>query len=367
MQKQILHKMKKSIYKTRTLFVTLLIILSSSLSAQELEKKYHEEYVVEKGTTLDLNNKYGTIVVKTSDTDKVIIDIEVTLRDPNKDRAERLLSYINVDFSEHNDRISVSTVIDSKFNFSGWNSVSRRFSINYFVTMPVWLDLEIVNRYGDTDLDDISGRVNLDIKYGNLTASHLYRGNEKPLNRITLAYGKGSIKESGWLDMTLRYVNGFILNTNTALLLDSKYSKIQIGNVSSMVAVVKYDNIDIDRMNNLVLDAGYTDVKISTLTNKLELDAGYGSITIDEIPAGFQSLDIKSKYSGISLDIDSDANYRREADISYGGLKYNENNFQLRKRIIENNSTRISGITGNDPDPEATVTINSSYGAIRLD
>jgi len=358
--------MKKSIYKNGTLFATLLIILSSSLSAQEMEKKFHKQYVVEKGTILDLNNKYGTIVIETSETDEVIIDIQVTLRDPNKDRAERLLNYIDVDFSENDERISVSTVIDDKFSFKGWNSVSRRFSINYFVSMPVWLDLELVNRYGDTDLDDISGRVDIDIKYGNLTASNLNRGNEKPLNKITLAYGKGSIEKSDWLDLNLRYVNGFILNTNTALLLDSKYSKIQIGDVSSIVAVVKYDNIDIERLNNIVMDAGYTDIKIGTLSNKLEIEAGYGSLTVDEIPDGFQSLDIKSKYTGISMGIDREANYRLEANISYGGLKYNEDNFQLRKRIIENNSTEISGIAGKDPEPESTVRINSSYGAIRL-
>ena len=51
--------------------------------------------------------------------------------------------------------------------------------------------------------------VNLDIKYGNLTAGKLTRGNIKPLNSLNLAYGKGTIDEAGWLDLTVRYVGSF--------------------------------------------------------------------------------------------------------------------------------------------------------------
>ena len=90
-------------------------------------------------------------------------------------------------------------------SFNGWSDDSRRFTIDYDVKMPVWMDLSLVNKYGNTDLDDLYGLVDLDIKYGNLTASKLTRGNEKPLNTLNLAYGKGSIDDAGWLDATVRY------------------------------------------------------------------------------------------------------------------------------------------------------------------
>ena len=74
------------------------------------------------------------------------------------------------------------------------------------VKMPVGTDLTLSNKYGNTDIDELHGLVNLDIKYGNLTAGKLTRGNVKPLNKLNLAYGKGSIDEAGWLDLNDRYV-----------------------------------------------------------------------------------------------------------------------------------------------------------------
>ena len=97
-------------------------------------------------------------------------------------------------FQKAQTSLSAKTVIDDKFNFSGWGSSSRKFSIDYTVKMPVGIALTLANKYGDTDIDELHGLMNLDIKYGNLTAGKLTRGNVKPLSKLILAYGKGSIR-----------------------------------------------------------------------------------------------------------------------------------------------------------------------------
>ncbi len=358
--------MKKLVYKSGTLLATSIFLLSFTLSAQELTKEFHEEYTAKQGTTLDINNRYGDIVLHTSETNQVVIDVKVTVKYPNRERAEKLLSYIDVRFSQEGDVISAKTIIDEKFSFTNWGSDSRRFSIDYNIAMPVWMNLTMANRYGNIDLDNLDGLVNLNIKYGNLTAARFGRGNEKPINTIILAYGKGSIDEAGWLDANIRYCGSFILTKGKALLLDSKYSKPEIGSISSVVGETRYDNIRIGDINNLVLDAGYSDINLGTLTKKLQFEGGYGSLNVDRVPAGFETIDITSRYSGVRVGIDESASYDLEANLSYGGLKYNEDNFQNRKRIIENNSTEISGIVGKDTSPSSTVKVKASYGSIKL-
>ena len=54
-------------------------------------------------TTLDISNRYGDVVVETSDQNQIVVDVKVTVEYPNKDRAEKLLSYIDVQFSEEGD------------------------------------------------------------------------------------------------------------------------------------------------------------------------------------------------------------------------------------------------------------------------
>lgn len=358
--------MKKSVYKTGILLLTALM-LSAGINAQnELTKEYHKEYNVTPSMTLDLDNRYGDIDVQTTGTGQVVIDVKVTLRYPNKDRAEKLISYIEVEFSETPDRISAKTVFDDNFRFSGWSGDSKRFRIDYNVRMPEEMNLELSNRYGNTVLDDLAGHVALDIKYGDLTASGLLRGNEKPLNSISLAYGKGSVEKAEWLDMVLRYCGSFSITESRALLLDSRYSKVQIGTTSSLVADIKYDNLKIDNINNLVIESGYTDITIGTLAKKLVFDVAYGSFTVERIPSGFESIEMESRYTGVRLGIDESANYKLKGEVSYGGLKFDEDNYRNIKRIVENTSTTVEGIIGTEESPTAFVNIDASYGTIRL-
>ncbi len=255
--------MKKLAFKPGTLLAAAMFLITSALTAQEVTKEYNKEYNVNKNSALELSNKYGDIIVESSQTDKVIIHVKVTVKYPNQEKAEKLLSYIDVQFSEEGDNFKARTVIDDKFSFTGWGGDSRKFTIDYLVKMPPSLALTLSNRYGDTDLDDLTGFVNLDIKYGNLTAGKLSRGNEKPMSQLNLAYGKATIEEAGWLDATIRYSGNVTISKCQALLLDSKYSTLNFGNISSIVGESRYDGrFRVENINNLIIDEGYSNVNV---------------------------------------------------------------------------------------------------------
>ncbi|HLN19753.1 MAG TPA: hypothetical protein VK213_01600 [Bacteroidales bacterium] len=357
--------MKKSAYK-HGIFLLPVILLSLSLSAQEVTKEYHEEYNAGAATTLQINNRYGDVIIDSWDNDQVVVDVKVTLELPDRERAEKLLQYISVEFTQNGDVISAKTVIDDKFNFSGWGGGNKRFSIDYSVRMPVKSSLSLTNKYGNANVDELKGLAEFDIKYGNITIGKLTRGNEKPLNRLSIAYGKGSIDEAGWIDLMVRYSSGLDITSGQAFLLDSKYSKVNIGEVSSVVGESKYDNLTIDNINNLVLENGYTEVKIGTLNKKLDYNGSYGSFTVNSVPSGFESIDLNTRYMGVNLGIEENADYNLEARVSYGGLKYNEENFINKRRIIENNTREIQGVVGKNENPEAYVNVTASYGSVRL-
>jgi hypothetical protein len=358
--------MKKSDYKPGLLLLISLFFISLTLSAQEVTKEFHKEYKAGANTTLEISNRYGDVAIQSWDKDQVVIDVKVTVEIPDKERAEKLLSYIDVQFSEGENLISAKTVIDDKFNFKGWNSISRRFSIDYTVKMPVGIALTLANKYGNTDIDELHGLMNLDIKYGNLTAGKLTRGNVKPISSLNLAYGKATINETGWLDLTVRYVGSMDITKSQALLLDSKYSRLSLGETSSVVGESRYDNLRIESINNLVLENGYTETNIGELTKKLTYNGSYGSFSIDRIPAGFESLDVETHYMSVRLGIEESANYKLDAKVSYGGLKYNEDNFKNQKRIVDNNSNEVTGIVGKEESPSARVNVTSSYGPVKL-
>jgi hypothetical protein len=366
MKIKIKQKMKRQVYKSGLLLVCLLNFASAGLIAQEVSKKFHQEWTAGPNTTLDISNRYGDVVVETSDQNQITIDVKVTVELPGRERAQKLLDYIDVQFSENGDLLKAKTLIDDKFNFSGWGGGSKRFSIDYRVKMPSRINFTLANRYGNSELEEIKGLVRLDIKYGDLKADNLVRGNDKPINYISVAYGKAEIQSAGWLDATVRYSGSFIVEKCQALMLDSKYSKIRIGDISSVVGETKYDKLEIDNIKNMILDAGYTDINVGELTKKLKFNGGYGSITVDRIPAGFEMIESDSRYIGVKYGIDGDASYELDARTSYGELKFDENNFQHQRRIVENNSSETSGIVGKESSPSSKVRITSSYGSVKL-
>jgi hypothetical protein len=358
--------MKKSSYKPGFILIFTVCLLSANLNAQEVNKEFHKEFTTAAGTILDLSNKYGNINIQSWDKDQVVIDVKVSVEMPDKEKAQKFLDYIDVQFSQSGNTISAATVIDEKFNFSGWGIRNRKFSIVYDVKMPASLNLNLANRYGNIDIDAVEGLVNIDIKYGDLTAGKLTHGNDKPMSALKIAYGKATIDQAGWLDVYARYSPKIYVVMSQALLLDSKYSKVQIDEASSMVGESKYDDLRIGKINNLVLEAGYDEVKVGTLRKKLDFNGSFGSFSAESVPSGFESIKIDSKYTGVQLGIDESASYKLNARVSYGGLKFNEDKFKSQKHIVGTTSNETSGVMGKQQNPSSEVIVDSSYGTIRL-
>jgi len=359
--------MKKLIYRTGTLLsIAAIFLLSFSLTAQEISKDFHKEFKAGSSTTLDINNKYGDVVIENWAKDEVVIDVKVVVSHSDKSKAERLMSYIDVQFSDGDNLIGAKTVIEDKFTFSGWGMGSRRFSIDYTVKMPAGMNLNLKNSYGDTEIGELNGIVNIIIRYGDLTLKKLTRGNEKPLNRISVSYGEASIDEVGWLDLNLNYCRGMEIEKSQALLLNSNYSTLNIGVTSSVVGETKYGGLEIETIKNLVLQSGYTAVNINELSNKLDFRGHYRSLSVDRIPSGFESIDIDTDYMDVDLGIDVKADYTLDARSSYGDIEFDSENFNREKRIVSNNSTTLTGIVGKNATPASTVKIVTSYGQVKL-
>ena len=365
METKIHRKMKKLFYNSGSLLLLAVLLISFSVSAQEVTKEFHKEYNADKTTTLALNNKYGDVVVESWNNNQIVIDVTVSVEVPGRDRAEKLLAMIDVQFSEGTNLISAKTVIDEKFNFSGWSG-NKKFRIDYNVRMPEAANLTLANRYGNTEIDKLTGLVNIDIKYGDIAVQNLTRGNEKPLNSVSLSYGKGIIEQAGWLDLYLRYSGSLELPKSQALLVNSRYSKLKIGETSSIVSDSRYDDYNIDKINNFVIEPGYTSVNIGVLTKKLSYQGSYGALIVDEIPSGFESIDVDTKYMGVKLGISGAANYELEGEASYGGIKLDKDRFKYQRQIVNNNSTELSGVVGNEETPASRVKIKASYGSVTL-
>lgn len=358
--------MRKQVYSILALIAAILLLSTTTATSQELTKDYSRSFTATSGKTVSISNRYGDVNIETWDRNEVSVEVRVTVEMTSRDRSERLIEQIEIEFFEADTAVGAKTVLGDRFSSTTRGVGTSRFSIDYTVKMPSQNNLTVLNRYGNIKMGTHPGRINIDLRYGNFYAMKLTRGNIKPVNLISISYGKASIDEANWLSAIIRYTTDFNVTNVQAMTLDSRYSKVIIDNAGSIVSDSKYDNISVREINNLVLDGAYTGVKLGTLTNSLKVNAKYGSIDATSVPAGFESISVDASYCGISLGINRSAKYRLDAKVNYASLSYCEECVDIQRRIIESNSREISGIAGSDKSPAATVNIRSSYGSVRL-
>jgi hypothetical protein len=359
--------MKKSLFNRRaTLFAVLFCAVALTTSAEEVKKEFHREMVPIENSTLTVSNKFGSVVTETWDKDNIVVDVTVRIEHPSAEKARKLLEMITVEFTEQAGNLTAETVFSNDFSSISWKGSNNSFSINYNIKMPAYVNLNITNKYGNIVVDEVSGQTVLSVKYGDLTINKLSRGNVKPLNSIVVAYGKANAYDLGWAEINARYVGMLSVDKAQALLVDSKYSKVSVGQVSSLVAESKYDGYKVTAANNIVIAGGYTDFSLGKVTKKLDVETKYGNLSVEKIPAGFEKVTVKSGYCAVKLGIDPAACFTIDANVSYGSLKYDNDKFSPEKRIIGNTSSELSGKVGGCSNPGSQVTIDASYGSVRL-
>jgi hypothetical protein len=333
-----------------------------------INKKFHYDAQVSNDSRLTIENKYGDVTVNNWDQNKLVIDVVVTMRIKDQDRAEKLLSYITVNYSQEGNEIKAVTQIDEKFNNPG-NFFSmgedKNFSIDYTVNMPASLDFTLRNKYGNVAISELTGHADIAVKYGNLKANKILRNDNKPLSQVSLGYSHGSsIEEVNWIKLDLKY-SKLEISKARAVVAMSKYSKVRIEEASSLVCEAKYDEYSIGRLVNFVGSAGYTDLYFDQVTRKFDLGLKYGKCKVNNLPSGFESVRIESAYADVALGIDQKATYNFRGDASYADIKYPRENARV-SRIDENTSLHVDGIIGKAGNASSEVIVKTSYGNVSL-
>ncbi len=341
----------------------ILLIFSGLVYAQDsgYTKTFKESFNTGEKTQLTIDNKYGSVDIHDWDKNSVEIDVLVLVDNVSAEKAEKILSYINVEFSQSGDEIVARTTFDDKLGKS--RSGNHKLEINYTVNMPKDIKLNLSNKYGSVFITELTGYAVIDVKYGKLIAGKLIRGNEKPLTEVNLGYSNAEIEEVGWLKSNIKY-STLEIEKSRALIVYSKYSHIFVDEMSSLVSESKYDEFKLGNVSNFVINTQYSNIKIKELTKKLDCVTSYTDCTVEHIPAGFESINVDTKYGGYKLGIDPSASYKLEGYAAYAKISYPDEN--RISRISENTSMKVNGTVGPDSAPQAVVKISTKYAGVRL-
>jgi len=345
----------KRTFKWIALLALITIVFSATNAlATEKTKKFHDSWAASGIETVNIVNKFGEVRITNKGGNEITIDVLVTVEASSENKAIGLLDKISVSMQKNGKTVYAKTTIENNF------SSQRRFSIDYVVNVPADKNLEISNKYGNTIVNQLFANGQFDIQYGNLTANELKAPGTNNMN-VRLAYGKASIETANDLRLDLQY-SGITVGKMKDLLLQSKYSSLDLEEGGSIRIDSKYDKYNFGKVISVLATTKYTQVRIEKLAKSLKIEAGYGSIRVNEISADFESVSVTNAYGQISLGLGK-ASYSVDASCEYCGISYPESNFKGNK-MKERNTQTINGKVGNGG---RTIYIRSRYGEIRLD
>ncbi|MCK5536894.1 MAG: hypothetical protein KAI79_08710 [Bacteroidales bacterium] len=353
--------------KVLILFIASLLVFPSNGNAQdEFKKNYEETFVSNKSSIVKIQNKYGDLTIKEWGKNEVQIKVEIVVEGGSESCAEKIFDKIDIKLEQNGNVISGITEITSSINISAiCKARSAKFKINYEVNMPKELQADLSNKYGSMFINELTGLVNINVKYGHLHINNLTRGKEEIKNTIVLAYSDANIDELNWAKINASYSN-LDVEKAYALMILSKYSRWDIGEVKSIVATSKYDNqFDVESVNNIVITEGrYAKYNIEKLGRYAELNLKYSNCEIDEVANDFTAINVIIKYGKFEADILEGANFQFEGSAGYGDIDVDLN--KTTEYIRENTSLYIKGYAGKDANTKASIKVEAKYSNIEI-
>jgi hypothetical protein len=349
--------MKMKVSNLRSLLLLLPItIVSFSLSAQDAVKDFSESFEVNEGITLSAETRYTDVELLTWDKNLVDIFVEIKVEASSKSRAEEQLSMIDVRIDKSGNIITLNTELDE-----GW-SRNAKVDIHIIVKAPEYMNLDMSSSYGDLFVQELNGLVQLNLRYGNLKAGTLGRGNEKPYNTLDLAYSDATIETAGWMEVELAYSDMEVVHS-TMIFCESKYSKLTGEKTGGIVTEGAYDKYDFQEADNFVGNLRYSGVKLGALNKKMDVESKYTHVKVLLVSRDFKTINAISSYGNIYLKMEEGASFKIEGEARYG-------NFNLvmdgkLSKTKENNLLKIWGTIGSAP--KGSITLDVRYGNIDIE
>lgn len=347
----------KTIYKFLPVLLLIFILFQGKASAyDESSKVIKKEYTVNPDARVLLDNKFGQIHINNWDKNMVSIEIRITVGASSPEKAQKLLDLVTIVSEGTPSNVQIRTMLSKDF------SDNKKLSVDYTVNMPSTIMLNLTNKFGDVFLNELSGKGNFDISYGNIEINKLMNSN----NVININFGKGDIHYITGAMVSLKY-SDLQVEYAGSLYVDSKFSNLEGIKIISLSLGFEGGKLDLDNSSVITGKSKFTDLSISHLDKKIDLDIQYGNCDVDQISADFTLVSIRNKYGHVSVNIPSGTSYSLDAELKFCDLDFPEDQAIFTQKIITNTSKSFRATVGKKTNPEAKVIVRSEFGNVSLE
>jgi hypothetical protein len=364
---------QKSIFSF-LIFSLIWFAFGTGINAQTFSnnKSVSHTYKVSPETTVEINNKYGKIHVIPWDKDSVSVTATLNVSSNNLTRLEKVKNSIDFKFSFTKYFISVFTDFGSSSSqiMTELKSLSdaiisgpNQIEINYLVYCPAGINLNLINKFGDIYIDDMTGKLKVSLSNGDLKINSL-TGEAQ----IDLAFGSGIINSIKDGQLTVSY-SDLKIKDAAKLTIDSKSSSVDIDDADYIKLTSRRDKYFINNVENFYCNSELSQIEIEKLLCETDCNMKWGSLSLSDMQKKFCNINLNSEYTDINITLPLGCSY--EADIFYpdgatANFPLNKDKYGFRNEKEDNiqwHATYKSG-TGEDLPKLRIFASQKSYTSI---
>lgn len=297
----------------------------------EKVKSYSKSYPADANDVLQISNSFGKVVVNTWTKKEFKVDVQMKFSADDEDYVNNMINGSSISDSKDGSIVSFKTIL-ARNNSHGNNHIE----VNYTVYMPAGNALDLTNKFGNVVLPDLSGKVNVAISFGNLTAQQLTNSE----NNIQIKYTQEG--------------------TSSIAILNGGKFRLGFGKLKAGV------------FNNVDADISFSVITIDRLKNSASFRIKYGEgVNVGTIDKSVKNISFNASFSKIKLDFKDSENFNFDVTTKNGDFNYNDDRTKVTAKTPADgergwSSTKTyKGYIGKD-NSDGKVTINASYTDVKF-
>lgn len=331
--------------KSRSLLLLAVLLIASTAigwaaKPESIKKKeISRSYDVSLSDLLTTDNRYGNTTITHWNKNEVSIRVEIEAKAESDDAAQATLDRVQVEIKKSGNTVSAVTSLKQQ----NWNgNRNERFTINYFISMPSKLAINLAQKYGNINLPEKNeGKSTIQVKYGNLNAGSF----TQPLD-LEAKYGNVDINNVIKANLDLGYCGNVSIGDAIQLDADNKYSNMNIKKCTQITLENKYGNVKIESLDKGDMGIKYSEATIGSVKDELVVgELAYSTLTIKELSSNFKKLDVDARYGNLNVNISSGASFKVSAEsMKYGN--HNVSGFNVTNKSTEDKVNHYYEING---------------------
>ncbi len=333
----------------------------------------HREETAAPGSEIEIVNLFGSVEVRPAESDRIAVDVKKTVRAANQQEADRLERDFTFSILKEDGKYRIVSNRDGS-GFSG--SRRQRFKSSLMIQVPkrsalhldnrngrVFVDgltgdQNIVNRYGEVEVQNITGQLQLENRNGTVTVE-----NVSAAVVVSNRYANTTVKNIGG-DLRIQSRNGSVdvADVKGTATIDNSYAPVNVKNVEGGLTMSGHNNsVDVEHIEGDVQSSSsYENVTIKDPRAAVSVSGRNGDILLSFERAPRKDISIDARYANVTIELPSRSAFKVDARTEYGDVQSDFEGLSISR------SNRDRNMNGEVRQGGPHIEINTRNGDIRL-